>query len=522
MDRKTLRPVIIVLHLLLFISVPSFAIDGEVAGEVGYVSGTSVYIDIGWSDGVAEGDTVLVKRGDLPVGIMIVVSTASKASSCRPLFPVTEIKRGDGVLSKSKTIPEAEGEEKPTESVETAPAPRRITELRGRASLGSLLSEDLTSSGLGFSQPAMNMRVTLDNIAGQPLSLNVRHRSRYYGRESFGDRWAHQTYELAVIYGEEGIPCRVEIGRLNPSAPRGLGYIDGALVEYIRGRDFRVGAAGGLRPDIFDASLNGNEQIYGIFADYHKRLSGRARASLAGSLSGSYNNGLVDREFLFLESDYSSGDRFSTANSVEVDLNRNWKSAAGNPTVELTSIFLTTRYRALDGLSMNLSYDTRKRNRGIDDISVPDSLFDDSFRQGLHAGVSWAPLRRIDVSGGFGVRFRTGVDNTISASGSVRVRNFPTASATTTTHVSFFQTMFTRGYRPVLGCRISPTRGLLVDARVGDYIYSVAETTGHNTWIGSSVNYRLRARQYLALSFRGYLSERLRSAQVFAETGIAF
>lgn len=85
-----------------------------------------------------------------------------------------------------------------------------------------------------------------------------------------------------------------------------------------------------------------------------------------------------------------------------------------------------------------------------------------------------------------------------------------------------FRTMFTRGYRPMIELGLRPLPDLTLDLMGGDTIYDTGGQRSHDPWIGSSLQYWLSRRQFLIIHFSGHLSERLRSAQLSAETGVRF
>ena len=499
----------------------------EIRGAVGYVAGKTIYIDIGRSAGISAGDTLSVTRAGEIIGSVVVIHTASTASSCTSLSPV-EIRVGDEVTAGERALG-MEMNAGRGSAVAPAEAPaRRMTRIDGSVSLGSVLSEDLTDSGLGFSRPSLSTRLRVRDIAGRPLTLELRQRSRYYGRESRlrsggpEDRWTHQIYQLSLTYRPEGSPYTVRWGRILPSVPRGVGYVDGILFGYRSQRHFELGVVGGFRPDEYSADLRFDERTVGAFAAIDLEPRGSDDLELSGAFVGSYRSGTVDREVFVSEGNYSAGTSFSASGSVEIDLNRGWKREMGEAPLDLTRLFLGARYRAAEGLSLHLSYDGRRPARTADNRATPDSLFDDTVRRGLRAGVSWSASPRIRLAGSAGVRFRSGRDNTMSADGSARIRGFPARGVNTGVRFALFRTMFNNGYRPMAEIGVKPLRDLMLDVGAGDTIYDTAGEKSHDPWVTSSLRYRLTRRQFLALRFAAHMSARLRSARLSGETGIRF
>ena len=506
----------------------------RIAGHIGQISGDALYIDLGREDGLTGGDTLAVSRAGVAVGRMIVTSTARRASACRALGPISALRVGDRVTARvvSSTQPPTGGEADPVPS--DGPGRRRTTglepanRLRGRIFLSSLLSDDLTGSGLDFAQPALYSRVTLDRIAGTPVALSARRARGSEGRRAArgGDPCrgggADRGYELVLESDGAARPSAAALGRFTPDRPRGIGLIDGLMRRFKARAGLSVGVVGGTRPDPVDTAFRSGVTALGLVTDYERPVGEKGSATLSGALVGSYAGGEVDREYVYVEGDYNDGGRFFSSNSIELDVNRGWRGEGGGAPLTLTGAFLTARYRLRTGLTARASYDTRRAVRSLDNRAVPDSLFDDAFRRGFHAGAAWSASPRIHLSGGFGVRVRAGAANTLSGTGSVRLRQFPVAGVTTTARIALFRSMLGRGYRPTISAGLSPIHGLALNLRGGDTIYETSTGTEHNPWIGTFANYRLSRRHYLSASFTGYLSDRLRSARLFAETGLFF
>ncbi len=507
---------------------PKGPAEAEIHGKVGQVAGDAVYIDIGRLEGLDEGDTVHVRRDGVIIGKIVVTAIASQAASCRPLFPISGVQAGDPVVVHIRTVPLAE--EKPVIPIAgTATAyAGSDNRVHGGITFGSLLSEDLTQSGLDFSQPSLGMRITVEQIAGEPLDLRIRHNTRYLGRETqlggdtTKDRWTHKLSELFLTYGGKEALFRIRAGRLLPSSPRGIGYVDGGMIEYRTRPTLSFGLVGGTRPDLLDSAFRSDEPMFGLFTRYERKERNMGRRSISAAFVGRYRNGTVNREYFYLDGDYTSGGRFSSNGSIEIDVNRGWKHADRGRRFDFTSLYLSARYRLSEELSLNASYDTRRATRSLDNVSTPDSLFDDSLRRGLHSGAVWSPSGRVRISGDFGVRFQEGVENTYSASASARMRDFPLTGFHTSASLFMFRSLFTRGYRPAVNLNLPLIHGLRIDLRGGDTIYDLPGGTEHNPWIGSSFYRRLGRWNYVSFTHTQYLSDQLRSVQIFLETGVLF
>jgi hypothetical protein len=294
------------------------------------------------------------------------------------------------------------------------------------------------------------------------------------------------------------------------------------MVRYAVKENLVVGGAGGLRPDYFDAGFGTREKAFGVFTRYERKNPAGRRISGSAAFSGTYGEGTVSREFFYFDGGYSVGSRFSTLNSVEIDLNRDWRKSQGKSSFELTGVFLTARYALREDLSVGASFDNRKNLRTLHTREVPDSLFDDSLRRGVHANVSWALSPRMKVDGSFGIRTRDGFDDTVSGSGALRISDFIRKRLSLHARLSVFRMMFSRGYRPSVGLGLPPMGDLTLGVSGGSYIYDVGGSTSSNPWVESTANYRLSRRTYLSATFWSDLSGGFQSAKLFSEVGFLF
>jgi hypothetical protein len=524
-ERSTFEALILLVLLCLFV-LPLHAEENEVRGEVTYISESSVYIDVGGSSGISAGDTLVVTRGGTVVGSVVVSATAAHSSSCIPLVPIRDIRVGDGVAASVEPPAAPEASEPALETRRSSPAPSNL--VNGRISLGSFLSEDLTQSGLDFTEPTLSAFLRIRRIGGTPFALDFRQRVRHLGRESEPnvtleqDRWASRLYELSLVYEEEGSPLALRFGRFSPAGARGIGYIDGATARISLAENVSVGAAGGLRPDYFDAGFGTREKAFGVFATYERKDSTGRRTSVAAAFSGTYGEGTVSREFFFLDGGYSAGRRFSTRNSIEIDLNRGWKRSDGRSLLEVTGLFLTARFGVREDVTVAVSFDNRKNLRTLYNRAVPDSLFDDSLRRGLHANVSWTVSSKMRAGGGFGIRTRRGFDDTISGSGFLRITDFLRKGISLHARLSVFRMMFSRGYRPSVGLGLPRFGSLSIGVSGGSYIYDTAGGTSSNPWVESTATYRLSRRVTFSAVFWSYLTGGFESARLFSEIGYLF
>jgi hypothetical protein len=125
---------------------------------------------------------------------------------------------------------------------------------------------------------------------------------------------------------------------------------------------------------------------YGVFLAFRGVPQAARHWSTTVGAIGSYTQGTVNREFLYLQGQYF-GRRLSGYLTQEVDYNRAWKvQEAGESTISPTSTFASVRLKASDALTLYAGYDDRRNVRLYRDRVTPVTEFDDSFRQGKWTG----------------------------------------------------------------------------------------------------------------------------------------
>ncbi len=117
----------------------------------------------------------------------------------------------------------------------------------------------------------------------------------------------------------------------------------------------------------------------------------------------------VSREYVTLQTRWSSADRrFSLYQNSEIDLNNGWRSEVSDQSTQLSNFSLSATLRVSEISRMSLSYNRNERYRTEETRSLPDELFDDLLRQGVHATLWVGRPRGLTFTAHAGVRDREG------------------------------------------------------------------------------------------------------------------
>jgi len=381
--------------------------------RITYLTSVSAYIDAGREDGLETGTAVDVLKGGAPVASLKVAYLASHQAAC-------DIVSASGTLSVGDTVryvPSARAARLASDTAAPTPAtmaarssPKRSQShwLRGRVGLRYLAVLPRDSIGTRLSQPSFDLRLDGFAMGGTPVGITVDVRTRRTASTrpdgtSVTDGLT-RVYQAALFLNSPGGPFRVTAGRQYSPALASLTLFDGVLMEFNKA-GWSAGGFGGTEPDPVSMGFSSAIRDYGGYFQLHNGPSAPAHWLLTLGGIGSYEGGIPNREFLYLQAAYSSR-RFSAYATQELDHYRADKQALGEPAFSFTSTFATLRYEIADGVSLNGGFDNRRNVRLYRDVVNPETAFDDAFRQAVWGGLAFQFARRYRL--GFDARSSTG------------------------------------------------------------------------------------------------------------------
>jgi hypothetical protein len=372
---------------------------------VTYVTGQSVYISAGLRDGVWHGSRVVVLRQGAPIAELKVLFLSSHSSACEVISSTTAVNIYDSVRF-SKLPPES------VTVAKAAAQPARPTRLRdigirGRVGVSYQMVNGRDAAAGRISQPALELRVDGYNVGGSPISFAIDTRGRQtYNTLPDGSTTndqAMRVYQAAVTWADARSGAHITLGRQFVSALSSVSLFDGATAELVR-RNWSFGAFGGTQPDVVTMGYSNQIREYGGYVQIHQAQGNvlgpdfSRRWSITTGGIGSYDGGQLNREFLFVQAFYSDR-RFTLFATQELDYNRGWKRALGDPTIAPTSTFATVQLQLVDQVSLYGGFDNRRNVILYRDYVSPETAFDDSYREGMWAGLSLSPMRALRLGG---------------------------------------------------------------------------------------------------------------------------
>jgi hypothetical protein len=496
---------------------------------VNYITADAVYVNAGRFAGLAIGATVDVVRGGRKIAVLAVVHISSHSASCRIVEQTESPKVGDKVAFTPGEAPMAAkyGTRPDTAYVALPAVTEKKNVVRGDVSVESMWRQDLTGSSLSSLQPAVFARVTVGNIGGIGATFRLRQRSRLTLRREWPGsplatrEWSNRLTELALVFDRPGATVEWGVGRFITPYMRGVGIIDGGYVAARVHPMFRVGAAGGAQPDPTDLGFRSDSPKIAGFVNFEYSSDPRWRLSSTAALSSSHIDKKIDREFCYLQNVLSLSRRMTLYQSVEIDINRDWREeAAGGERFEFSNFYLAANLTLSDIASLDFTYDARQNVRDYYTMEVPDSLFDDRVYNGWGGGVSFRLPYQVTIRGAGGIRyreddFRTNRYFSILANAA----RFPYRGHSIFARFSYAETPLTTGYRPVLTYRFPVGRRLRMNVSGGGYIYRLGTITTDSYYGECSANYTF-GRYFTSAAYRQYFGGDLDSIDLYAEIGL--
>jgi hypothetical protein len=362
---------------------------------VTYLSGATVYLEVGSRNGVREGTTFTVMRGGDSIAELSAKYVSSTRTACSITTSTTMPIVGDSV----RFVPAPE----PKATTVAAGGPTRTgprpSPLRGRIGIRYLVLDQGDAGKL--TQPALDLRLDGTQLGGTALGVAVDVRTQRT-TQSGGTGTATvpdgqtRVYQAALTM-QHGIGgTRWALGRQFATALSPIGIFDGAALD-INGQKWSGGMLAGTQPDAATFAPSGTTTEYGLWLQRHGSAGQGAPWSATVGAIGSYDQGEINREFLYLRGTINSR-HFSLYAAQEIDANRGWKQTLEGSFATFTSSFVTAQVNIGDALSLSGGLDSRRSVRLYRDFLNPEIVFDDAFRQGEWGEASLRISRHLRVS----------------------------------------------------------------------------------------------------------------------------
>ena len=473
------------LLLLICLSTMSFG-QKLIKGSITFRSSQNVYVTFEQTAGIQVGDTLYSEVKGWNVPVLLVKSLSSTSCLCLPL---SNLKIDETAFIVAK-VPSTE---------ETAPIHQTVSDLEATKTVNSdAIHSVLQGKKNTKPQPRFDGRISvtsysnfLDSTSNQRfrynLSLNAQNiDSSAFSVETYlsfshrlGDSIiiadALKVYSLAVNY-RAGKNTSITLGRKINLNMANIGAVDGLQYEYTH-KTLTYGFLGGSRPDTYNYGFNPNLLQFGAFVSHNQQTTlGSMQTSLA--VFNQMNNFKTDRRFAYLQHSNTLFRNLSLFASAEVDF-YTMVNSQPTTTFDLTSTYLSIRYKPVDNLSLSLSYDARKNIYYYETFKNQiDSTIDRETRQGYRFNFNYRPFKKVVWGGNAGYRFmKSDKTPSVNANTFLSYSQVPWIHAYATLDVTYLKSNYLNGM--VYGASLS--RDLFDGKLYGELKYRLVNYDSNNS-----------------------------------------
>lgn len=453
--------------------------------KINYLSRDFVYLKAGRKEGIENGDTLVIRRNENPVAVLVVEFSADYSSSCKIASQKGNIVLGDVATPKSKAVPVSTGEmEKDTLVSRTRELPRihvqgdvgrAFARTRGNIAYQMYLEKGFAGDKLQMVRQNARMNIRMSELPGNysiRLDMNATQRNNLFSESSGNRNWDNRVNQASFGYDNRGGKLSYEVGRVIPQKISSIGYIDGGAFLYKATESQYIGAFGGNIPKMLYYETPISIQKYGGFYGLDFNAGRHVRLENTVGFGGEYDGAVISREFINLRNNFSLFSNFSLSQVSEIEVNRGWRREKADADYSISSMYVNGNWKASKTLSFGIQYDTRKNYYRLNTRSLADSLFDDATTMGLKENVYLRFLPTASLYFGLGhTQFNNNGKAPINYNLGLNVDNFILKRLYLNTYYTGFKSDMNNGYNGSMNFRKSFLNGNDFSIGYGRYQY---------------------------------------------------
>lgn len=384
---------------IILLLLPIFLIHAQEHFTIKYISTDAIYFDGGLNHGLQVGDTLEVRRSNQSIARIRIQFIADNTASCTPPNRLVVLKVGDQAIVR-RFKPSGGKVEKTVTPVATpkelSSKKPKIFHSKQKTFNGSIAMQvyhwdDKSKSNYDFTQPTLRVNFAGKRLAGKYWDLQIRTRARYdkrtrrYSTQVPQKEMLNRIYQCYLDYNNPDALINAKIGRIITNPLSGIGYLDGLLMHINVSKSFNMGILAGLAPEWQYADIQTKIRKYGAFATYRVMQDRLTTLETTLAVAGEYHQKTVSREFIYLQTQYNWNQKLWLYQSLELDMNRDWRKERTGQSVTLSNLYLNGLYDLFTWMSVGLNFDSRKNFWTWEYRTLADSLFDNLARQGARA-----------------------------------------------------------------------------------------------------------------------------------------
>ncbi|MDR3699576.1 MAG: hypothetical protein P4L56_08080 [Candidatus Sulfopaludibacter sp.] len=408
--------------------------------SVRYVAQGAIYIDAGTAEGIAPGMVIEITRHEAgaaivdrqPVATAVVTAVATASAVCEIQSQSLEPAKGDEArlsaadeMNRVRTevnqsrrhylqvLEFSDGDPLDDEMREYVPRPplEEVNRLRGRIAFERTAIIDHDSPAASSSENGMVIRIDWSRIEGSYWTLTGYWRGSLTSNQSASQTTLldlmNRTYQIGLFYANPLSPWKFGIGRLILPWASSLGAIDGGYAARKISRKVTLGMFAGTNPDPTQWNYAPNRQTSGVFVNYETGSYDGAHWSSTAGIAFSRVNWRPERQYIFIENNYSIGRTFSIFQTAQADY-RDPKLMNGATGAQLSQSFITIRYTPRKRVSFDVSDNYFRGVPTFDQRLIGTGLLDQYLFTGISGGVRFEPIDNLLITANLGNSRRNG------------------------------------------------------------------------------------------------------------------
>ena len=385
-------------------------------GKVSFITTQNVYVKFENTEGILVGDTLYVSQNTKLVPALVVNSLSSISCVGTPLTK-NVLNLSALVVAKKREVKKPlnnkAGDTKYAESTNDQAInaafkkeKTKTTKERFDGRLAVSSYTNFSSSYTSSERLRYNLTLNASHIGNSDLSaesyISFSHLLSFPKKPTdwTGLNNALKIYSLALKY-DLNKTSSISFGRKIYNNMANIGAVDGLEFERV-GENFTFGALVGSRPDFLDYSFNPKLLQFGAFVSHNTHNDNGIMQTSLGVFD-QLNNFKTDRRFAYFQHTNSLLKNVDLFSSFEVDL-YGFVNNQLTSTFDLTSTYISLRFKPWDNFSTSLSYDARKNIYYYETFpqNKIDSTLDKETRQGFRFNLMYRPFKYMIWGGNAG------------------------------------------------------------------------------------------------------------------------
>ncbi len=545
--------------LLTFLAMP--LLEGQPSERrtvfhVRYLTQGMVYLDAGSADGLAEGMAVDLTRrepGDaamasLSVGRAVIVAVATQSAVCelqsQTLDPLQgdearlsnedEVARVRAAVAKARrpflqVLEFTSGDPLEEEVREYIPRPPldEVNRFRGRIAFERIQFIDHAAGAASASQNGAAVRVDYSRIGGTYWTLTGYWRglmtARAAGQPTTMLDLVSRTYQMGLFYSNPKSRYQMGFGRLFLPWASSLGTLDGGYIARRMSPSVTAGFFAGSNPDPTQWNYAPNRQTTGAFVNIEKGNYDAAHWSGTFGVALSRVNWRPERQYLFMENNYSLGQMFSIFQNLEADY-LNPKLMNGATGAQLSRSFLTLRIQPKRRISFDLNHNYFRGLPSFDQRLIGTGLVDKYLFTGFSGGVRVEPIGNLLVTATWGASNRSGdAKQSLNQFYGVTWKRLPWAGLKFDARYTRFNSSFGSGSYESAGVSRPFFEGLRLEFQAGlQNTQSQFTSQSRTRFLNSTLEWQFKKHYFLNSGWANYRGQSQNYDQIYFSIGYRF